>query len=400
MKKTVYIVGIGMDGIKTLTIEGKEAIDCAEAIIGAKRMLEPFSDLGKEIIISYKAEQIADFILQSDKSIFAVLMSGDCGFYSGAERLVPLLAENDCCNVQIVAGISSPAYFCAKLARSMCGMKLISLHGRDTGVAVNVTLNQSCFFLLGGDIGAADVCQRLCEYGLGDANVYIGERLAYCDERIYRGKASEFTKLSTEKLSVIIVENPNPLESLPSCIPDGRFLREKIPMTKSEVRCIAAAKLCISKTDVCWDIGCGTGSVSVEMAFRCPEGQVFAVDKNPSAVKLTLENSRHFGCDNITVACMDVPVGINSLPVPDKAFIGGSSGKLGTILSEIYSRNPECVTVITAVSIETLAEAASELEHCTGSAPEILEAAVTRTRKIGGHTMFASENPVYIICSK
>ncbi|MGN0577466.1 MAG: cobalt-precorrin-7 (C(5))-methyltransferase, partial [Ruminiclostridium sp.] len=108
----IYIVGIGMEGQKTLTAEALAVIESADVLIGAKRMVEPFSHLGKNTFISWKTEEIAEFIRNNSRSSVAVLMSGDCGFYSGSERLISALSSYE---TEVISGISSPAYFCAKI---------------------------------------------------------------------------------------------------------------------------------------------------------------------------------------------------------------------------------------------------------------------------------------------
>lgn len=389
----VYIVGIGMDGDKTITREAEAAINEAQLLIGAERMLSPFSQLGKEMFCSYLPKDIAAKISSCGYDCTAVLMSGDCGFFSGTKKLLPLLSRHD---VKVIAGISSAVYFCSRLGLSYEQMKFVTLHGHSSNIAVNVRLNQLCFFLLGGEMTAAKVCRRLCDYGMGSVKVHIGADLGYPTERVISGKAADLTDCDAEGLAVMIAENPDALRHIPSAISDGEFQREKVPMTKSEVRCIAVAKLNICADSVVWDIGCGTGSVSVEAAYRCPDGRVIAIDKKAEAAELTQKNARLFGCDNIEVIEGECPQCLADVQAPDKVFIGGSSGNMGVIFAAVHAKNPKADMVVTAVSLETLSEAVSCFEKY-GKAPEIVQIAVTRTEKLGSHTMLKAQNPVFII---
>ena len=166
-------------------------------------------------------------------------------------------------------------------------------------------------------------------------------------------------------------------------------------MTKSMVRAIVVSWLNIGKKSICWDIGCGTGSVSVEMALKCPDGKVFSFDKNSQAVELTLKNAEKFGCDNIKVYEGTFPqYDGEKLSPPDSVFIGGSAGKMAEIVSHILKLNPFAKIVITAVSLETLSECVGLFEA------EITQVAVTKTRKTGSYTMFSAENPIFIIRRK
>ena len=171
----VYIVGTGMNGKNTLTKKAEKAIDEAELLIGAERMLLPFQSMGKELFTSYIPQDIADKLGSCSYGTAAVLMSGDCGFFSGARKLLPLLCAHD---VRVISGISSVSYFCSRLGITYEDMKFVSLHGKKSNIAVNVKLNERCFFLLGGDVTAADVCRALCSFGLSSAFVRRSTRVS------------------------------------------------------------------------------------------------------------------------------------------------------------------------------------------------------------------------------
>lgn len=394
MNKKINIIGIGMDGIKTLTAEGAAAVASAEVIIGSKRVTEPFFNNNKEIFASCKTEEIAEYIKNSEYKNIAVLMSGDCGFYSGTAKLLQQLCEYE---TEVICGISAPIYFCSKIKIPWQDMRFVSLHGTDANIVRNVCTHGKTFFLLGGKITPSDVCKRLCEYGLENTRVYIGENLAYENERILSGSAENFAEIKTENLCVMAVINPDYEKGIISCIPDGEFIRtDKIPMTKSEVRSVCVSKLEIVHDSVCWDIGCGTGSVSVEMAYRCTDGKVFSVDKNSAAIKLTEANRRNFRCDNIEITECEAEKAVEALPAADCVFIGGSGGQLEKIIETSYQKNPCVKIVITAVSLETLRESIAVFDKI-GIETEITQIAVTRTKKASSHTMLSAENPVFII---
>ena len=389
----VYIVGTGVNVGDTLTKEAEAAIAEAELLIGAERMLSPFSHLEKEQFCSYVPQDITAKLRACDCGCAAVLMSGDCGFFSGAKKLLPLLEEHD---VRIVSGISSAAFFCGKTGLSYEKMKFVSLHGHSSNIAVNVKLNQLCFFLLGGDITAAELCRRLCRYGMGDVTVHVGADLGYPTERIISGRAENLTDCDICGLAVAITENVDALRHIPTAVNDDEFLREKVPMTKSEVRGIAVSKLNIESDSVVWDVGCGTGSVSVEAAYHCPDGRVLSFDRKREAAELTEKNALVFGCDNINITEGCCPECLEAAESPDKVFIGGSSGNMDGIFKAVHGKNPKADMVVAAVSLETLNEAVNCFEKY-GTAPEIVQISVTRTEKIGSHTMLKAQNPVFII---
>ena len=394
--KTIHIIGTGMDGDRTLTLEARRAIEQAELLIGAQRMLKPFEALKKPMLCCYDGRKTAALIAESEYSEIAVLVSGDGGFYSAAGTLLPLLREY---RTELISGISTPVYLCAKAGLPWSDMRFVSLHGTDAPFVRTICANRYTFLLLGGRVTPADVCRRLCEYGRGEVRVVIGENLSSPKEAVHSGTAAEYREYNADRLCAMIVENEQYERHLPSCIPDGAFIRGGVPMTKSEVRGVCVARLTVGESDVCWDIGCGTGSVSVEMALRCPKGRVLAVDKNAEAISLTEQSLRKFGCDNIEPVPGLAEELAERLPAPDCVFVGGSCGALGDVLSVALKKNPDARILVTAVSLETLSQSA-DLFAARGLESEITEIAVTRTRKAGSHTLLSAENPIFIIHRK
>ena len=389
----IYLIGTGMDGDNTLTKEAREATERSDVLVGAARMTEPFQKLGKPVFVSWRYEEITAFLNDCPYDSAAVLMSGDCGFFSGAEKLSAMLSGHE---TSIIPGIASPVYLAARIKKPWKDMRFVDLHGKSANVVRNVCRSEYCFFLLGGETGAEDICRRLVSYGMGDIKVFVGENMGRENERIVSGTAEELSCQSFEKLSVMITENPGFEKGVRYGIPDDRFLRSDIPMTKSEIRAVVMSKLSPGESSAVWDIGCGTGSVSVECALCCTNGTVYSVDKKPEALELTVRNSVLFRCDNIVPVGGDIRDRIGDLPRPDAVFIGGASGRTDDIVSAAAADGNTPAIVITAVSLETLSEAVSALEK-NGFYANVTEIAVTRTKRLGTHTMLSALNPVFII---
>lgn len=387
----IRLIGIGMDGGATLTEAARAAVAEADAVFGAARVTEPFSALGKPVFNSWKAGEIVEIIEREKFERPCVLMSGDCGFYSAAERLVGGFGEID---IEIIPGISSVAYFAARIKIPWQDMKFVSLHGAENSIVRNVRRNRYCFFLLGGDISAEHICGELCDYGLGDIKVFVGENLGYPSERISSGSVRELVRSRFEKLCVLVAENPDFERSAPFGIDDSEFIRGDVPMTKSEVRAVVMSKLAVRDGDVCWDIGCGTGSVTVEMALQCGSGKVYGADISDVAADLTGRNCIKFGCDNALAYHGNAPEILADFPAPDCVFVGGSGGKLEEILSVVFEAAKHGARiVVTAVTLDTLERcrrAFSEL----GMSAEIVQASFSR---MGAGSMMTALNPIFII---
>ena len=240
------------------------------------------------------------------------------------------------------------------------------------------------------------LCEELLEYGLPEVTLYVGERLHYPDERITKGSPAELKGKTFDGLCVALIENPGYHDGVRSCIPDEEFLRGSAPMTKSEVRSLSVAKLGLSRDSVAWDVGAGTGSVTIEMALAASEGQVFAVEKKPEAAALIRENCRRFGTPNVQVTEGTAPEALKDLPAPTHVFIGGSSGNLREILELLLEKNPKVRLVINAITLETVSEANACLKELPFTDVEITQIQTAKSKKVGSYQMMLGQNPVYI----
>ncbi|MCD7868585.1 MAG: precorrin-6A reductase [Clostridiales bacterium] len=394
LKPKVSLVGIGMGGRQTLTPEARAALEEAELLIGARRMVEAVARPGQTVLREYRGEVIADYIREHpEHSHVAVALSGDVGFYSGARKLVDLLGED----TRLVCGISSVAYFMAKLGLPWDDARIVSAHGQDCSLVSLIRRNPKVFSILGTRDGVAHLARELSDCKMGQVLLSVGENLSYPNERIFSRPARELTDYEGDSLSVICARNPEaePLFATHG-IPDGEFLRGKAPMTKEEVRTVSLSKLCLREDSVCYDVGAGTGSVSVEMALRAWKGRVYAVEKKEEALALLEENRKKFAVDNLIVVTGTAPQALADLPAPTHAFIGGSSGNMREILALLLEKNPGVRLVINCITLETVAET-MEAAGDLGLEPEIVLLSVARSRKAGRYHMMMGENPIYII---
>lgn len=388
--KEINIIGMGMSE-KTLTQEASQLINDADILIGARRLINEFSKLNKPSYNAYLSNDILEIIEKTDAEKIAILVSGDVGFYSAAEKLVDVLKDY---NPNLISGISSVSYFFAKCSLPWKDANLISCHGLDTNIVSSVRRNRYTFALTGKNI--PELQKELVKYGFADLKVWIGENLGSDEESICESKISDLSGMEFSSLTVLIIENPDFDSRIRTGIPDDEFIRGKVPMTKSEVRAVCLSKLSLSPSDIAYDIGCGTGSVTVEMAFSAYDGKVYAFDKNEEAIDLLKQNCQKFHLDNVEAICGLAPECLKDLPVPDVAFIGGSSGNMDEIVSYLYGLNNQMRFVITAISLENAMAALDSLKNI-GIDGDIAQVAVSKGKKIADLHLLMAQNPIFII---
>lgn len=394
-KPWVTIVGIGPGSREAMTLEVRCAMEDADCLIGAKRMLEAGLRPNQTVFDAVSPAKIAEYINNHPEfHQFTVAMSGDVGFFSGTKKLLPLLSG---CEVRVLPGLSSLVYLCARLGTSYEDVRPVSLHGRDHDIVPDIRKYRRVFTLVGGENGMGLLCKQLTEAGLGGVKVSVGENLSYPQERISVGTAAELAEKEFSSLSVALIENDAADPVVTHGLPDEAFQRtESVPMTKSEVRSVCLSKLALSEHAICWDVGAGSGSVAIEMALQANSGQVFAIERKDTAVELLRENTRRFGLENLSVVPGLAPEACEDLPAPTHVFVGGSAGNMRQILDEILAKNPNARIVATAVTLESIGELTQCIKDIPFTYTEVVSMSVARDRKAGPYHLMMGQNPIFI----
>ncbi len=388
----VKLIGMGCSP-KQLSAEAVEAIRQADLIIGAARMLEGLPETGAKLVSSYKPREILDILLKEQPAAGCVLFSGDSGFYSGAQALLPLLRENGI-DAEVFPGISSVQSFAARLGMPWQDWRLCSAHGVDCDPLAELMHGRRCFFLTGGSNSPVNICAELADAGLGDLTVWVGENLGYESESVSQGTAEQFAGMEFAPLSVLLTDAVTTRTRTAAGIPDEEFIRGKVPMTKREVRAVIPSLLRLTADDICWDIGAGTGSVSVELALH--SRGVWALERDHEALELIRQNRTKFGAWNLRVLEAEAPMGMESLPKPDAVFVGGSGGHLNEILRVVHEANPSARVCVSAIALETLSLAVNTLTEL-GYAVNVTQIAVSRAKPAGALHLLTAQNPVFLI---
>ena len=431
--RKVTIIGAGPGNPDLLSRAALDAIDIADVVIGAHRALVGI-DVPPDVVrceLVKTADIVAALTDAASWQRAVVVMTGDVGLFSGARRLVEALSGDAQVDVRVIPGISSASYLAARLARPWQDWRFVSAHGVACDIVAEAERAGELFLATSGGEDPSRLSGELAQAGFGDARVTVAERLSYPDERITCATASEIAGQTFDDLNVMLIEftdcagspaGSSAASEAPagasapaaasfvavsagafraassrwpyasSGIPDELFIRGDVPMTKQEVRAVAL--------DTGWDVGAGTGSVSIEAALVARAGSVWAVERNAAGVRLIRENADAFGCGNVHAVPGVAPEALAKLPVPDAVFVGGSAGELPSIVEAALEKNSQVRLCVPCVTVETLTEACALLSGSRFKGFEACQVSAARAEAVGSHHLMQAQNPVFLVSAR
>lgn len=425
-KPEVFLCGIGMGRDETLTQAVRNAIRDADILLGAERMIAQYQPrIEKQPF--YLAKQIIPYLseLQNHASWgqirkIVILFSGDSGFYSGCQKLYEglsceLQAGRLQANLRILPGVSSISYLASCIGESYQDAAIRSIHGKGSihgktdmngagseylaELVDTIRHHAKTFLLVSGPEDMRLLGELLQNQGLLDCQVLAGYQLSYEEQRLLTLNPEECSQITDPGLYTCMVRNPSPqIRALTHGAADAEFIRDRVPMTKEEVREVSICKLKLQEGAVVYDIGSGTGSIAVEIAGLSGTIQVYAIERKSDAVALIRKNCEKFHTPNVTVVEALAPEGLEPLPTPTHAFLGGTGGNMQEILSVLYAKNPSMRVVINAISMETIAELTAVLNALPMKEVQVVQIQISRSKTVGSYHLMQAENPVWI-CS-
>ena len=390
------LIGMGSGQPENLTLQGLAALRQADLILGARRLLAVLpAGCTENRAAAYRPDEVAELLQTSGAENAVLVYSGDTGFYSGASSMMEKL-EALGVRARVLPGLSSIQLLAAALGRPWQGWNLVSAHGRTCDPVAECMQGRPTFFLTGGSEDPATLCAQLAAEGFGDVQGVVGQCLGTPEEKLFRGSVKELAAGRFNSLSVLLVEAAEVLPRRAPGLPDEAFERGDVPMTKQEVRAAVLAKLAVRPEDILWDVGAGTGSVSVELALAAPRGRVYAVECRPEGCALIKANREKFRTRNLVLVEGLAPAALSDLPAPDAVFIGGSKGSLAAIVDAALDKNPDARICVSAIALETLSAAVAALT-ARGRTVQVSQIAVSRAKAVGGLHLMMAQNPIYLI---
>jgi precorrin-6Y C5,15-methyltransferase (decarboxylating) len=404
-RRAVSVVGMGDDGCAGLSSRGASAVARAEVLVGGERHLAFFPQFGGERIVVKAGlgallERIA---MLSHEHTVCVLASGDPLFFGIGARIAAAVGGD---HVEFVPAPTSVQWAFARTGIAWDDADVISLHGRGlAGFATRTRGSAKIAVLTDAENSPQRIATHLVEYGATDLSAFVCEHLGGPTERVRALSLEALCRTDdVAPLNVLLLFRTDPAWRPPATVPylhEDAFAK-RMPknglITKREIRMLSLGALSLRPDAVVWDIGAGSGSVSVEAAMLAPRGHVYAVEVDPEGVELCRENARAHGVDNVHVVPGRAPEALVGLPEPDAVFVGGSKGSMGPILDAALSAlSPGGRLVVNAVTLENVAEAYGGLCE-RGLAPEVTLLQVARGVALSRYQRYEALNPIHMIC--
>jgi precorrin-6Y C5,15-methyltransferase (decarboxylating) len=398
-QQKIYLVGAGIKGWEGVGAKALEVIDKAEVLIGHQRHLDIFPEFTGEKRVLDDLSLMLDYLKSTDKRV-VVLGSGDPNFFGVGRFLLRNLPKE---RIEIFPNVTSVQYAFARIKEPWDDAIFVSVHGRGLKTAIDrIVAAEKVAILTDGVNTPAVIARELIARGAEGYEAWLCEDLGFPAEKFTRTDVKGLVDITASSLNILILIKawePSLTHYPILGIADEEFATAKKLITKQEVRAVTLAKLQLQDDLVLWDIGAGSGSVSIEAENLMPNGKIFALEKNPQYLTFIRENLKKFVARTIVLVEAYAPEGLDDLPDPDRVFIGGSGGMLEDIIEAADRRlKPEGRIVLNAVTLDTLTKAVEFLED-HGYMVEVTCVNIAKTRGLTEYKMFDAHNPVYIIAA-
>ncbi|WP_417914860.1 precorrin-6y C5,15-methyltransferase (decarboxylating) subunit CbiE [Candidatus Electronema sp. JM] len=418
MLTTFKILLFGISGGR-LEPEHRQRIEQCSAVAASQRHHELLAGLDiRRIAITPVEEMIFEAAVSLQNNDVAVLASGDPLFFGIGRTLLERFGPE---RVEIVPAISAVQLACARFKLPWDDLTLISLHGRAPGLLAGKVLSQPRVMLFtdhrhSPDRIAADLLALLKEHGDTDRiqglNIRVAENLGLPEERLWQGSLEETAQAKFADLNLMLIEHASAgpaddeNEAGADCVfglQEDEIKHSRGLITKDEVRAVILHRLRLPSSGVFWDVGGGSGSVSIEAARLCPELAIYVIEQKEEGWRNIRANIARYGLYNITLVRGQAPEALRDLPDPDRIFIGGSRGLLAEIIAPCAQRLIKGGRLAVSAVLQNTAEQAPLLMTANGLEADSRTIAVTRELKDfdeDGQPSGLRLNPITIITGK
>ena len=421
------VIGVLDDGAASLSPTALALLRRADVVVGGSRTLALLDDdiapHAQRRDLTGQLSAVPGWIAAAREAgqTSVVLATGDPLCHGIASSLASRLCI---AAVEVLPNLSTVQLACARLGLAWQDARIVSVHSKDAGewrvgaepghglyaLAQSLRQHDRLLVLTSPDNTPDRIARLIVAEGLGDDfQMAVAERLCTPDERVVAELSPHDAAQQTfaDPNVVVLVRSqvrPQPVrmgladsayhQRQPKGLGDGGLI------TKQEVRAVSLARMQLRADSRVWDIGAGSGSVGLEAARLCPQGHVWAIEKNEADHAIAGQNARAFGVSNHTLVHGKAPEGLDAWPDPDAVFIGGSGGELQELIALCLRRlRTGGWLVMNFVTLENLASATRALQ-AQGAVWDVLQLQAARSKPILHMHRMAAENPVWIVCAQ
>jgi precorrin-6Y C5,15-methyltransferase (decarboxylating) len=394
----VLIVGVGGDGAAGLPPALLARIAGADELWGGERLLAHWPDFpGKKVLVKGDiADRAAALPMRRERRI-VVLASGDPGFYGIASTVLRHVPPVD---VEIVPHAGSLQTAFARVGLPWNDAIFTSAHARPLAEVVGWARRAPKLGILTDPRHTpGHIAQTLLDAGLPDCRAVVAEKLGLPDERITDARLRDVAEMAFDPLNVLLLVQDDGWRPAPAFAPrpDDAYDHRRGLITKRDARALILARLALRETDVVWDVGAGSGAVSVEAAELAWRGRVYAVEHDAENLGYIRRNAARHGALNVDVVEGRAPGALADLPAPDAVFVGGTGGALAAIFHHIAgTARPGCRVAASFATLENLGEALA-CGRELGWGMDVTQVNIAHGADIAGRTRLAPLNPVFIV---
>jgi precorrin-6Y C5,15-methyltransferase (decarboxylating) len=310
---------------------------------------------------------ISTILKRLDSGNVAVLATGDPLFFGIGKRLIDIFGAD---NTTVFPAPSSVQYTFSRFGISWDDSSFLSLHGRNEPNFVGTILAHRKIAILTDGRNRPEIIASALYQFLGedehDLTLYVAENLGMHNERLVTGTLQEIANNRFGSLCCMLaVRQPTLNGGLPNFgLSEDDITHSRGLITKSEVRAAAIHALRVPANAILWDVGAGSGSVSLEIARMIPDALVYSIERNTEQHENILANKRKYNVINQKLVKGLAPESLYGLPAPHRVFIGGSGGNLSEIIEYCSNQlHPGGRIVVTGVLEKTCREAPEYMYH-------------------------------------
>ncbi len=423
MTNPCLIIGVLDDGAESLSPIALSKIKSADLIIGGSRTLELFQSHFKKNAaqkdLRGQLTQIPSWLehARQKQQFTVILATGDPLCHGIGQYLLKKVGAEYC---EILPNISTLQLACTRLGLAWQEAKICSIHTKDAGEwdqhsdirhglypLLNACQQYERLAVFTSPENSPDRIARmlLLENMAAQFTISVAEKLLTNDECIHQelsiAQAAEMK--FAEPNFVMLQRQSRPEAKTLFGLEDSSYSQRKPDkglITKREVRAVSLARLQLRNDSIIWDIGAGSGSVGLEAAQLCPNGYVYAIEKNTADADIVKQNQTRMARHNFKLFRGKAPEFLDTWPEPDAVFIGGSGGELAELIQVIIERlKPNGCLVMNFVTLENLNKAMEALKTLNVSW-DIVQLQASRSQPILHMQRMQAENPVWIVCAQ